>query len=613
MLKNKTGIKILIFIFVFIAIFIFSGEFSVQEVYAWSCGVHICYNGPSSWNSGSCGTPCGALGGNPWTKYMFQWCSNRNRAKWFIVFGSVCSTADKCIAGEVGLRAGRCDCGYGGIYKYCCRNSDNAPVKCVNFWQQDPYWPPEGVCPSGSFVRLWSPCPYNPCTNECSWNGQTQYSCSTRNGIRWRIRRTCGYHDADPCLEWSSWSWIQNCGSDFCGSWGGNFCRNNDVYRQRTCYDRGCSGGACFSNSYTDRQKVQECGIFGCSGGACNPACTDECSWNGQIQHSCSGNWRIRRTCGYHDADPCLEWSSWSWIQNCGSDFCGSWGGNFCRNNDVYRQRTCYDRGCSGGACFSNASTQYQRVYDCGVLGCLGGACIVNQKPNQPSTDEDWNHCAWGITPLVVPGTAITFYWTYSDPEGDPQTLFEIQVDNSSAFIAPKFNHTLASDHTEYTLNLTDDGPPINWSTELTWATNYWWRVRVRDSYKWSEWSSPNHFRTDNHASPEPSFTFAPFPIVADEEITFTDTSTFYDGGVGIRKWEWDFDGNGIIDSTGVTATHTFADIGGYTVILTVTDGSGYFCKASTPINAVSPLLEWIEVPPIIWFRGFLARVTNVF
>ena len=112
-----------------------------------------CYNGPNANDSGNCGTPCGA--GEPWSKYKAE-CKlipegdYGGTCKWVYVKTQeyVCSTADKCIAGETGLRAGRCDCSYGGLYKICCNGA--TPVNCTNYSIQDPVDPPEGVCPAGA-------------------------------------------------------------------------------------------------------------------------------------------------------------------------------------------------------------------------------------------------------------------------------------------------------------------------------------------------------------------------------------------------------------------------------------------------------------------------------
>lgn len=62
------------------------------------------------------------------------------------------------------------------------------------------------------------------------------------------------------------------CGSGSCESWDDPYCYRDDVYRERTCYSscrtwgwdgRGYTGGSCGSYSYTDRNKLYECGNNG--------------------------------------------------------------------------------------------------------------------------------------------------------------------------------------------------------------------------------------------------------------------------------------------------------------------------------------------------------------
>ncbi len=72
-----------------------------------------------------------------------------------------------------------------------------------------------------------------------------------------------------------------------------------------------------------------------------------------------------------------------------------------------------------------------------------------------------------------------------------------------------------------------------------------------------------------------------PLPVAAapespsvGEEVTF-DASGSSDEGGEIVQYEWDFDGNGTYDATGVTATHTYTAEGTYHVTLRVTDNLG--------------------------------------
>ena len=104
------------------------------------------------------------------------------------------------------------------------------------------------------------------CTNECSSSGATTCSGS--------IKQTCGNYDADSCLEWGN---NLDCGSNYCDAFGINYCNLGSVYHSRTCYNRGCSSGACYSNSYTESPLVQTCSN-GCLNGACLGCVAKTCS-----------------------------------------------------------------------------------------------------------------------------------------------------------------------------------------------------------------------------------------------------------------------------------------------------------------------------------------------
>ncbi|GAA3800222.1 lectin [Sphaerisporangium flaviroseum] len=57
------------------------------------------------------------------------------------------------------------------------------------------------------------------------------------------------------------------------------------------------------------------------------------------------------------------------------------------------------------------------------------------------------------------------------------------------------------------------------------------------------------------------------------------------DSEPGTLLYEWDFDGNGTFDATGVTASHTYTDLGQYTARLRVTDAGGRFGLTSIEIT----------------------------
>jgi PKD repeat protein len=77
--------------------------------------------------------------------------------------------------------------------------------------------------------------------------------------------------------------------------------------------------------------------------------------------------------------------------------------------------------------------------------------------------------------------------------------------------------------------------------------------------------------------------------------VHFTDHST--PGESPITSWEWDFDGNGTVDSTDQGPTHQYMQAGGYTVRLKVTTAVGFHTYTSF-IDVYEP------GPPIAEFRA---------
>jgi PKD repeat protein len=75
-------------------------------------------------------------------------------------------------------------------------------------------------------------------------------------------------------------------------------------------------------------------------------------------------------------------------------------------------------------------------------------------------------------------------------------------------------------------------------------------------------------------ADTEPTVDFSASPTSGQEPLTvaFTDNSTSHDG---IATWEWDFDSDGVTDSTDLNPTHVYAEDGVYTVSLTVYESDG--------------------------------------
>ncbi|MEM5867789.1 MAG: hypothetical protein QXG39_07710, partial [Candidatus Aenigmatarchaeota archaeon] len=159
-------------------------------------------------------------------------------------------------------------------------------------------------------------------------------------------------------MEWSSWQTIQDCGVS---SWTSEYrCSGNIV--QRKYINRGCSNLQCYATE--EWRNVEDCSLQGkiCQNGQCVISCTNECSYSGQIEKRCSGNYVQKRVCGNYDSDPCLEWSDWQNEQNCGTS---GWTDNYRCTSSRYLEREYVNRGCSNAQCFANS--EWRQVQDCGT------------------------------------------------------------------------------------------------------------------------------------------------------------------------------------------------------------------------------------------------------
>jgi hypothetical protein len=217
-------------------------------------------------------------------------------------------------------------------------------------------------------------CGYGTCDNDekPSWyctGGACAYTCSYDNA--------CGGNDHDykQCYSndvyWYSSNGVRNdkyseCGSDYTGNWGSDYCKGDDVYESRTTYDKGCSGSSCYSNTDTEERLVEHCD-YDCQNGAC-------------IDND-------------HDYKQCYNsdvyWYSSNGVRNdkyseCGSDYTGNWGSDYCKGDDVYESRTTYDKGCSGSSCYANTDTEERLVKRCDY-DCRSGRCVDD--------DNDYKQC----------------------------------------------------------------------------------------------------------------------------------------------------------------------------------------------------------------------------
>ncbi|WP_161569337.1 PKD domain-containing protein [Halapricum salinum] len=132
-------------------------------------------------------------------------------------------------------------------------------------------------------------------------------------------------------------------------------------------------------------------------------------------------------------------------------------------------------------------------------------------------------------------GDSLTYEW-----DTDDDGTYEVTGETGSATYADPGSYAV-------TLRVTDSGG--NTATDVV-------NVTVNDV------TPPNADASNSQTS-------------GDEDTSFTFDGTASTDNVGIDTYEWDFDGDGTVETTGATPSYTYADPGTYTVTLTATDAAG--------------------------------------
>ena len=185
-------------------------------------------------------------------------------------------------------------------------------------------------------------------------------------------------------------------------------------------------------------------------------------------------------------------------------------------------------------------------------------------------------------------GLTATVTWQYSDPNGDPQSAYQVQVDDQASFDSPVLDTgKIFSSGNSYTIG----------AGVLQFDITYRARVRVWDSNdNVSSWDVSDSWKTPKHAYPQVNFNWSPLSPNANQSVQFTDQTTFYDSGGGSRNWSWLFGDGG--SSVQQNPTHTYTTLNNYNINLTVEDKDDYTCSNIKTITVKKPVPFWREVSP---------------
>ncbi len=230
----------------------------------------------------------------------------------------------------------------------------------------------------------------------------------------------------------------------------------------------------------------------------------------------------------------------------------------------------------------------------------------IQVKANEPPVVSN-------ITATYIPcstaSNVATIGWTYTDPDGNPQSAWRIELADD-AF------GTWTSLYDTGIIAGSGNNQTITWGTAPRNKTIKI-RVTVWDSGSPVLASAPviqnGIFFALLHDAPRPDFcwpyncnyppTYGPKPKV-NLPTNFTDRTQCVDSGgsaVACRRWSWNFGDASpppSVDSTTQNPSHTYLNIGSYNVNLIAEDNEGYSCSISKPIRIERPIPIWREVSP---------------
>ncbi|TSA56661.1 hypothetical protein D4R42_03095 [bacterium] len=233
---------------------------------------------------------------------------------------------------------------------------------------------------------------------------------------------------------------------------------------------------------------------------------------------------------------------------------------------------------------------------------------VTNEAPSTPTNSSPAEGATGQDLNVTLTGSA------YSDPESDPHTDTQWQVDDDADFATPVWTRTASAG--EITINVTSStgtfANELSGKTELDHNTTYYWQVRYSDG-QWSSWSTATNFTTNlinapTNSSPANGATVTTLtPLL--EASAFSDDQSGHTHAAS----QWQVDDNSDFSSvtydSGETASGEISravpsgSLSNFTTYywhVRYKDSSGFWSEFSTSTNfEISIMATAIEVLPV--------------
>lgn len=312
------------------------------------------------------------------------------------------------------------------------------------------------------------------------------------------------------------------------------------------------------------------------------------------------------------------------------------------------------------------ATTSYTENFEDDTVGGLPSAdWYTFTVLRQDGTIKVANNVSGNTLYCSVPAAtnnATSFYFQHNNPANFAYVNLSVYVP-SGVTLKKLYIYTFDASHTDYVTQITfagtneilyNDGST---DTTLTTYSSGWYSISTKYNYTTNKvqikinnvdhgwfnfYNSASHsqigglkivlFQMDNasardvhidniefvkyvegNSPPTADFTYS----ISGKTVTFSDNSTDSDGT--IASWQWDFDGDGIVDSTEQNPSYTYASYGTYNVTLTVTDNDGATASVTKQITLSAPSQfsqvtdVILSVMPILVVLALLSAIIRYF
>jgi PKD repeat protein len=204
---------------------------------------------------------------------------------------------------------------------------------------------------------------------------------------------------------------------------------------------------------------------------------------------------------------------------------------------------------------------------------------VGNNPPTADTLIKQNDFCATGL--------ATMFSWNYTDPENDPQTFRQIQVDNDPDFSSPADDSgKVASVSNSY----------VTLASKLAYDTTYRWRLKVWDNKgNESDWINGSDFSMPLHSYPLITFNWSPAAPKENDEVTYTDQTQVF-GGATVSARSWVIEAATPNTSVAAQVKTIYETKGTYKTTLTITDSNGYTCSLEKSVKVKSGIPDWEEL-----------------